>query len=263
MVRVGAAVACAALVALLAGCDTGSSHPSPVTGPTRLVGQGSSSTNTARRRRAPARPPRVAAGPRRARARSRRPPLPIRWPATGSGRTEQPGGKEERSRRASGKTSDAALLARIAVQPTARWLGSWQALDQLGPILAAAGQTGATALFVAYYIPNRDCGGSSAGGARDGNDYQNWIAALAGKLGTTARGGGAGTGRGADVGPGRLRGLVLRSALRPARRRDPALKARPAVSVYLDAGHPAWPSDPTVSVTPLLASGLAAADVSR
>ena len=38
------------------------------------------------------------------------------------------------------------------------------------------------------------------------------------------------------------------------------LKARPAVSVYLDAGHPAWPSDPTVSVTPLLSSGLAAAD---
>ncbi|MDQ2836502.1 MAG: glycoside hydrolase family 6 protein [Actinomycetota bacterium] len=167
---------------------------------------------------------------------------------------------ELRSRTAQGKFADAAQLRKIASRPTALWLGSWQALGQLDSVLRAAAAASATVVLVAYFIPDRDCGGSSAGGARNAADYRGWIASLAGKLGShravvvlepdavpmSAPGGCA-------AGQFDSRSALLTGAVR-------TLKALPAVSVYLDAGHPAWPSDPQLSVGPLQASGLGAAD---
>ncbi len=254
MVRVRAAMACATLVVLLSACDPGSSDRPTVNGSVSSASTVTNPTSTAAGSAATGGAPSHSGSA---------PPSAVTNPLADDRFWVDPNShaaREESARRSAGKTSDAALLARIAVQPTAVWLGSWQALDQVGQIVTAAGQTGATPLFVAYYIPDRDCGGSSAGGARDGSDYRNWVGALASKLGNhrvvvvlepdavpmSAPGGCAASSFG-------QRSVLLAGAIR-------TLKARPAVSVYLDAGHPAWPSDPTVSVTPLLASGLAAAD---
>ena len=110
------------------------------------------------------------------------------------------------------------------------------------------------------FIPNRDCGGQSSGGATSDSKYRDWIGSLAAKLGTSsaviilepdaipmAAPGGCANGE-YHHRTGLLQAAVVK------------LKAHPGVRVYLDAGNPAWPSDPTLSVQPLLDSGLAQAD---
>src|SRR5204863_5762063 len=52
-------------------------------------------------------------------------------------------------------------------------------------VVARAAQQGTTPVFVAYNIPNRDCGSYSAGGSSDASAYRTWIrnfaAGLSGK----------------------------------------------------------------------------------
>lgn len=75
------------------------------------------------------------------------------------------------------RPDDAALLDRIARQPTAHWIGGW-ARDLRGEVnrLASfASSNGEVPVLVAYNIPNRDCGGHSAGGDRDAGAYGRWI----------------------------------------------------------------------------------------
>ena len=72
---------------------------------------------------------------------------------------------------------DAALLDRLASQPTAHWIGGW-ARDLRGEVAQVASfatSSGAVPVLVAYNIPNRDCGGHSAGGDRDASGYARWI----------------------------------------------------------------------------------------
>ena len=88
---------------------------------------------------------------------------------------------------ASGDTARAALIEQIASQPTAVWLGDWYGPDLLNSViqrhLRAASAQGATPVFVTYAIPDRDCGGYSAGGFTP-DQYLDWnrriAAALAG-----------------------------------------------------------------------------------
>jgi endoglucanase len=80
---------------------------------------------------------------------------------------------------------DAALLDRIASQPTAHWIGGW-ARDLRGEVrqlVGIASASGAVPVLVAYNIPNRDCGGHSAGGGRDASAYGRWIRDFAAGLG--------------------------------------------------------------------------------
>ena len=82
------------------------------------------------------------------------------------------------------RPDDAALLDRIAVQPTAHWIGGW-ARDLRGEVrrlAAMATSNGAVPVLVAYNIPNRDCGGHSAGGDRDAEGYGRWIREFASGL---------------------------------------------------------------------------------
>lgn len=75
------------------------------------------------------------------------------------------------------RPTDAALLDRIASQPTAHWIGGW-ARDLRGEVshlVSYASSSSAVPVLVAYNIPNRDCGGHSAGGDRDANGYGRWI----------------------------------------------------------------------------------------
>ena len=78
---------------------------------------------------------------------------------------------------ASGDTAGVAAARTIAAQPVAIWLGEWFRGDMLDRYLArnlaAAEAAGRTPVFVTYAIPNRDCGGYSAGGL-SAADYVAW-----------------------------------------------------------------------------------------
>ncbi|MDB4898402.1 MAG: hypothetical protein JWN53_210 [Gemmatimonadetes bacterium] len=75
------------------------------------------------------------------------------------------------------RPNDAALLDRIAAQPTATWFGGW-ARDlrrDVRRLASLANSDGSLPVLVAYNIPNRDCGGHSAGGEDDARGYAHWI----------------------------------------------------------------------------------------
>jgi endoglucanase len=84
-----------------------------------------------------------------------------------------------------GQSSEAAAAATIAKRPIAIWLGEWfqgSLLDSvLARYLAEAEATGTTPVFVTYAIPNRDCGGYSAGGL-SASQYVAWNQQIANDL---------------------------------------------------------------------------------
>lgn len=137
------------------------------------------------------------------------------------------------------RPADAALMDKIASQPIAQWMGEWNS-NIGGDVRDAVSRiTGAKALpvFVAYNIPNRDCGSYSAGGARSADAYRQWIRSFANGLG----------GKRAVVilEPDALAGMTCLSAPLQSERftliKDAVtvLKSRGA-SVYIDAGHARW-----------------------
>ncbi|SBN63974.1 Glycosyl hydrolases family 6 [Curtobacterium sp. 9128] len=89
---------------------------------------------------------------------------------------------------ASSDPAGAAAASTIAKYPVATWLGEWSTGTGLTKTLqsatAGAAANGTTAVFVTYAIPERDCGGYSAGGF-DEAGYDAWVdqivAGLAGK----------------------------------------------------------------------------------
>jgi endoglucanase len=91
----------------------------------------------------------------------------------------------ETAARASGDTERADKLAAISRQPTAIWLGEWYTTEELPAVLGEyreeAAEEGRTLVFVIYAIPNRDCGGLSAGGL-DEEHYLDWVRAVADAL---------------------------------------------------------------------------------
>jgi len=153
------------------------------------------------------------------------------------------------------RPADAAQLDKIAAQPQAIWFGDWN--TDIASDVAAASRTitaaGATPVFVAYNIPQRDCGGLSGGNAVDAAGYQRWIDGFAAGLG----------GRPAAVvlEPDALAGMDCLSASGQQTRLAliayavRAFHAVGNVAVYLDAGHPGWQSPAT------MAARLAAADI--
>lgn len=86
---------------------------------------------------------------------------------------------------ASGDSVDAALIEQIASQPTAVWLGDWYSptllLSVIQRHLRAAAAQGATPVFVTYAVPDRDCGGFSAGGFT-ADEYLDWNRRVAAAL---------------------------------------------------------------------------------
>ncbi|MFN2637827.1 MAG: glycoside hydrolase family 6 protein [Gemmatimonadaceae bacterium] len=156
------------------------------------------------------------------------------------------------------RPADAALMDKIAAQPIAQWVGSWNA-DIGGDIADAVSRiTGQNALpiFVAYNIPGRDCGQYSAGGANGSDAYKRWIRDFANGLGN----------RRAVVilEPDALAGMnclsrplqeerinLIHDAVR-------VLKAKRA-AVYIDAGHARW-VDPVEIANRLNRAGIAEAD---
>jgi endoglucanase len=156
------------------------------------------------------------------------------------------------------KPTDAQLIAQIASQPVAKWLGGWvsdirREVDQAVKTITRAG---ALPVFVAYNIPGRDCGSYSAGGAGGAAAYRRWIQEFANGVG----------GRSAIVilEPDALAGMdCLNAAARIERvtlLREAVLvlKARGA-AVYVDAGNAHW-HPPAEMATRLNQAGIASAD---
>ena len=88
------------------------------------------------------------------------------------------------TRRRRGGPTRPTALAPLAEQPTATWFTNpgdpFVAVEQLSLAAAEAGQL---PVLVAYYVPNRDCGSYSSGGATDVDAYLSWVGSFAAALG--------------------------------------------------------------------------------
>jgi len=142
---------------------------------------------------------------------------------------------------ADGETEKARKIAEISQQPTAIWLGEWLTAEKMpgviGRYIEEAEAAGTTLVFVAYAIPNRDCGGHSAGGL-DYDEYGAWAQALADQL--------AGTGAVMIVEPDSLAMLFSEKCAGEEARRLPLIKeavasfTKAGLTSYLDAGNNNW-----------------------
>ncbi|MFH8793201.1 glycoside hydrolase family 6 protein [Streptomyces sp. NPDC017941] len=163
--------------------------------------------------------------------------------------------------RAGGRVSDAWFIERIARRAQAEWLNK----DGPGPealvraLVDRAAAAGRVPVLVAYFIPHRDCGDYSAGGARDAAHYRAWIDAFAKGLGTRAAyvivepDAVAQQIAGCEAADASERyGLLAHAVAR--------LKQQPGAKVYLDAGNASWIPQEERLVEPLRLAGIARAD---
>ena len=139
------------------------------------------------------------------------------------------------------RPGDAALMDRLAKQSQADWFGGWSGDVQAAVSKRVVAAGSAVPVLVAYNIPQRDCGGESAGGVGSADAYRTWIRDFAAGIGAH---------RAVVVlEPDALALDCLSTTDRDTRYallRDAVavLAARPGVSVYLDAGHARWlPAD--------------------
>jgi cellulase/cellobiase CelA1 len=86
---------------------------------------------------------------------------------------------------ASSDPAGAAAASTIARYPVATWLGDWTQGTTLtrtiDAAVAGAERAGTTPVFVTYAIPQRDCGGYSAGGF-DERTYDAWVDQIVARL---------------------------------------------------------------------------------
>ena len=172
-----------------------------------------------------------------------------------------PAAKQAADWRAEGRAQDAAAMRRLAARPTAAWFADGSAVaSRVRSVTRRAARAETTALLVAYYVPGRDCGSYSAGGAPSAASYREWVRALAHGIGNRP----AVVILEPDAIPQAVAGCLSASAraeryalLRFAAR---TLSARPRAVVYLDAGNPGWIKPPSRLVRPLRSAGAEAAD---
>ena len=156
------------------------------------------------------------------------------------------------------RPADALQMDKIAAQPGARWIGNWNTNVQADVDAATTTITsaGAMPVFVAYNIPQRDCGGLSGGNSTTADAYRTWITGVANGIGA----------RRATVilEPDALAAMDCLSSTDQQMRLDllsyavQTLHAKGGIAVYLDAGHPAWKSASTMA-SRLTSAGIALA----
>jgi endoglucanase len=80
---------------------------------------------------------------------------------------------------------EASLMDFLAEQPVAYWFdGTDESVyESVQSVVRAAAKHASIPVLVAYNIPERDCGGYSAGGARSEADYIAWINSFANAIG--------------------------------------------------------------------------------
>jgi endoglucanase len=159
----------------------------------------------------------------------------------------------------SSNPSGAKAMSYLAAQPTAVWLGEWNAnvAQDVHALVIAAQAKGTVPTFVAYAIPERDCGGYSSGGTNNPSAYASWISQVAS---------GIGSGKAVVIlEPDALAQITCLSGSDQATRLSlianavTALKKNPGTAVYIDAGHSGWVDAPTMAAR-LTAANIAAAD---
>ena len=138
------------------------------------------------------------------------------------------------------RPADAAEMDKIAAQPEADWFGDWSGDIQtaVSARVSTIAATGATAVLVAYDIPQRDCGSYSAGGATSAAAYKSWIRGFAAGIGT----------RSAIVvlEPDALASMDCLSAADQSTRLSllgdavSVLASHAGVRTYIDAGNSSW-----------------------
>jgi endoglucanase len=155
------------------------------------------------------------------------------------------------------RPQDASMLDKIAGQPEAAWFGGWNynVKNDVNAYVTKAAANAKLPTLVIYNIPQRDCGGYSAGGAGSPDSYRQWIQDIAGGMNN----------RKAIVilEPDALAGIdclngndketrygLLSEAVK-------TLNASGAI-VYVDAGHSGWHSAETMAER-LKRSGIGAA----
>jgi endoglucanase len=134
------------------------------------------------------------------------------------------------------------IESRIADEPAAVWFPEYDPGSvgaRVRAVTSRAGAKGQVPVLVPYAIPQRDCGGASAGGAPDLASYDRWMRAFAGGLG---------------AGPSIVilepdsiaQSNCLTAAQRTARFASLARAGRavhaaaPRAKIYFDAGHSDW-----------------------
>jgi endoglucanase len=158
------------------------------------------------------------------------------------------------------RPADAQQMEKIASQPMATWFGSWNSTSTIrGDVAAAVSTTaavGSVPVFVAYNIPQRDCGGLSGSNTLTVDGYRTWIAEFARGLGSSPAV--------VILEPDALAAMNCLSSADQATRVElikyalGELKANGRVKVYLDAGHARWQS-PATMATRLLSAGIESA----
>lgn len=134
---------------------------------------------------------------------------------------------------------DAGQMDKLASLPASKWFGGWNndvQSDSQSYTLTAA-KAGALPVLVAYNIPQRDCGGYSAGGV-PADIYIAWIKQLATGIGTNKAV--------VILEPDALANLDCLTTQNQTTRLNlmsqavDILKANSATYVYLDGGNPRW-----------------------
>ncbi|MFD9129511.1 glycoside hydrolase family 6 protein [Kitasatospora sp. NPDC059571] len=136
------------------------------------------------------------------------------------------------------------ISKRVASQPQGIWFSNYRpdtVTSDVRAVTSAAASAGQVPVLVVYEIPNRDCGGASAGGAPDLASYDAWVGKFA-----------AGLGSGRSVVILEPDSIALTTCLSAQQQSDrfaslgragAAIRsAAPNAKVYLDGGHSAWNS---------------------
>ncbi|MBO4160069.1 glycoside hydrolase family 6 protein [Micromonospora sp. MMS20-R2-23] len=150
---------------------------------------------------------------------------------------------------------------KIASQPQARWFANFNpstAQSEAASFVGAANSARQIPVLSIYEITNRDCGGASAGGAPDLNQYQTWVSNFARGLGNQT-----------VIIILETDSLALLTCLNSneINARNQAIStatrtlkaANPNAKVYLDGGHSTWNS-PSETANRLRAAGVQYAD---
>jgi endoglucanase len=139
----------------------------------------------------------------------------------------------------SSRPQDASYLTRIADEANALWFGDWNqdVMGAVRDVVRASAAAGAIPVLVAYNIPQRDCGSYSAGGARNGSAYLDWVRdfarGLSGGRAIVILEPDASASLDCLSASGRTERLGLLS-------QAVALLSAEGARVYVDAGHPFW-----------------------
>ncbi|MEV0004744.1 glycoside hydrolase family 6 protein [Micromonospora sp. NPDC050980] len=161
----------------------------------------------------------------------------------------------------SGDSRAAVIRDKIASQPQARWYANFNPStiqSEVSGFIGAANAAQQIPVLSVYEITNRDCGGASAGGAPDLNQYQTWVSNFARGLGNQT-----------VLIILETDSLALQTCLSGAElnARNQAIStatrtiksANPNAKVYLDGGHSTWNS-PNETANRLRNAGVQYAD---